>query len=69
LNVLKQGDSFWNDKYNGYDLSYLAIRFLYENLKNEEFKSLISDLPKIKEYGNNLVSKMFDYYDEKFKNV
>ena len=65
LNELKHGDSFCNDKYNGYDLSYLSIRYLNEVLNLEEFRKLMSDFSGIKEYGKDVINKMFAYYDEK----
>ena len=65
LNDLEHGDSFCNGEYNGYDLSYLSIRYLNETLKQEKFIKLMSDFSLIKEFGNNIVSMMFDYYDKK----
>ena len=65
LNNLKHGDSFYNNKYNGYDLSYLSIKFLNDTLNQEEFIKLMSDFSNIKKYGDNIVSKMFSYYDQK----
>ena len=65
LNNLKHGSSFCNDEYNGYDLSYLSVRYLNEILNSEDFKKLMSDFSTIKEYGNNLIYRMFDYYDLK----
>lgn len=62
LNSLSHGNSFINDKYNGYLLSYVAIHYLYDTLSNEEFKSLLSDFDKIKLYGQNIVDKAFSYY-------
>ena len=67
LNNLKHGSSFCNDEYNGYDLSYLSVRYLNEILNSEDFKKLMSDFSTIKEYGNNLIYRMFDYYDLKFE--
>ena len=67
LNNLEHGNSFCNGEYNGYDLSYLSIRYLNEILNPEDFKKLMSNFSSIKEYGDNLVYKMFDYYDLKFK--
>ena len=63
LNDIKHGDSFINDYYNGYDLSYLSVRYLSEILDKDEFKNLMSDFSKIKEYGKNIISVMFDYFD------
>lgn len=67
MNNLKHGDSFINDNYNGYDLSYLSIRYLSEMLSPEQFKNLMSDFSTINEYGNDIIQKMFGYYDEKIE--
>jgi len=65
LNNLEHGELFCNNEYNGYDLSYLSIRYLNEILTTEEFRNLMSDFSTIKEYGNNIINRMFDYYDNK----
>ena len=67
LNDLEHGNSFYNSEYNAYDLSYLSIRYLNEVLNLEEFEKLMYDFLNIKKYGDNLVYKMFDYYDSKFE--
>lgn len=69
MNNLEHGNSFINDNYNGYDLSYLSIRYLSEILSTEQFKNLMSDFSSINEFGNNIIQKMFDYYNEKFKTI
>jgi hypothetical protein len=65
LTGLHHGKEFINENYNGYDLSYLSIRYLHETLSPEEFKALYSDFDKIKTLGVDIVEKMFKYYDEK----
>lgn len=65
LNSLKHGESFYNSKYNCYDLSYLSIRYLNEILSPEEFRKLMFNFSLIKEYGNNIVDLMFNYFNEK----
>ena len=65
LNDLKHGDSFYNDKYNGYDLSYLSVKYLNDILNPEKFVKLMPDFSKIKKYGEDIVTKMFSYYDQK----
>lgn len=65
LNELKHGNIFYNDDYNGYDLSYLAIRYLNEILTEKEFKNLLGNFDKIKKYGENILNDMFTFYDEK----
>lgn len=65
LNELEHGNIFYNDDYNGYDLSYLAIRYLSEILTEKEFKNLLGNFDKIKKYGENILNDMFTFYDEK----
>ena len=64
LNDLIHGNSFVNKDYNGYDLSYLAVRYLSEVLSLEQFKMLMSDFSKISQFGNDIIQKRFSYYDE-----
>jgi len=66
LNKLIHGESFINDEYNAYDLSYLSIRYLSETLPKDEFNDLMSNYHKIKKYGEDIVEKMFKYYDKLF---
>ena len=69
LNDIKHGNLFYNENYNGYDLSYLSIRYLYEIIGENEFKKLMHDFEKIKEIGNNIIYDMFSYYDEKINTI
>ncbi len=68
LNEIEHGTSFCNNNYNGYDLSYLCIRYLREIMTNEEFQDLMSNFSKIKEYGINIIENMFKYYDSIINN-
>ena len=65
LNTLNHGDTFVNKDYDGYDLCYLSVRYLSEVLSDEEFKSLLSDFHQISQLGEDILQKMFHYYDEK----
>ena len=67
LNELEHGNAFCNDNYNGYDLSYLSIKYLAETLDEKEFTNLMSDFNQIKEKGKNIVNEMFEYYNSKYK--
>ena len=67
INSLEHGTSFVNENYNGYDLSYLSIRYLSEILSSEQFKNLKSDFSMINKFGNDIIQKMFSYYDEKLQ--
>ena len=68
MNSLDHGKSFINEDYNGYDLSYLCIKYLSEILSDIQFKNLMSDFSKISQLGDDIIHKMFSYYDEKFEN-
>ena len=67
MNNLKHGTSFVNEDYNGYDLSYLSIKYLSEILTAEQFKNLMSDFKMIRQLGADIIQKMFSYYDEKLE--
>lgn len=69
INSLEHGDSFVNEDYNGYDLSYLCIKYLSEVLSTDQFKDLMSDFSKITQFGYDVIQKMFSYYDEKLENT
>ena len=65
---VKEYENFFEvEKYNGYNLSSLAVRYLYEIMDSNTFKKLISDTNKILEIGKTVVKKAFCYYEEKFK--
>ena len=68
INELKHGNSFCNDNYNAYSLSYLAIKYLYETISFADFKALMSDFDRIKEIGETVLYEMFEYYDIKYEN-
>lgn len=59
--------NFKTKEYNGYDLSYLSVRYLKENLTNEEFKALLCNKELIERCGKNIVDKSFDYFNNKIK--
>lgn len=65
LNELDHGNKFKNENYDAYDLSYLCIKYLNETLTENEFKNLVSNFEKIKEYEEKIITDMFNYYDNK----
>ena len=65
LNELWHGNSFYNENYDGYQLSYLSIRYLYEALSEKEFYSLLFDIEKVKEIGCDIAEKAIKYFDNK----
>lgn len=68
LNELKHGTSFENEKYSGYNLSLLSVKYLYDTLGHEEFKELMHDNDRIIEYGETVVQDAIDYYQNKIDN-
>ena len=59
LNGLSHGNSFKNEDYNGYDLSYIAVKYIYNKIGKKEFKKLLHDVDKIREYGNSILNEIF----------
>lgn len=51
LNKLNHSDRSFG-KRNGYNLSYIAIRYLYETYNHEEFINIIKSKEKLLEIGN-----------------
>lgn len=66
LGNLIHGKMFFNENYNVYNLSYIAIRYLKEILNPNDFKNLMYNPEKIKEYGKRIVIKSFNYFDKKY---
>ena len=57
LNELNHNDrSFGNN--NGYNLSYIAIRHLYETHSHEEFINIIKNKEKLLELGSKIIDQM-----------
>lgn len=66
MNELEHGHTFKNADYDGYQLSYLIVRYLKDTLSKDEFRSLLGDFDRIREYGEKGVEEMFDYFSKKF---
>lgn len=66
LNELNHDDrSFGNN--NGYNLSYIAIRYLYETNSHEEFIEIIRNPEKLLHYGKSILQTIKESYDSKQK--
>lgn len=64
LNELKHGNAFETEDYSGYNLSFIAVKYLYETLAEEEFKLLMHDIDKVKGYGQDLINDAINYYSK-----
>lgn len=65
MNTLTHGNLFVNKEYNGYDLSYLAVRYLLETKSKEEIHEIISDSNKVIQIGENILPQALSYYTNK----
>lgn len=65
LNELRHGAKFENDRYSGYKLSFLAVKYLFDTLDFEEFKNLIHDTDKIESYGSDIIKDAINWYRKK----
>ena len=54
LNKLNHNDRSFGNR-NGYNLSYIAIRYLYETYNHEEFINIIKSKEKLLEIGNTIL--------------
>ena len=62
LNNLTHGAGFKTDDYNGYDLSLLAVKNLYERLGTVGFKRVFVDSNRIYDYGLDVLKQAFLFY-------
>ena len=69
INDLNHGGSFVNDNYNGYDLSYLVVRYLIETNSQRDFYFIMKDKDLIKSIGNNALESAMKYYKNKYFNT
>ncbi len=64
INDLNHGKSFVNENYNGYDLSYLVVRYLIENNSQEDFYLIMKSKNKIRNIGENILETAIGYYHD-----
>lgn len=55
------------NKYNGYDISYVLIRYLIETLPPSEFQSIIRSKKLIEQQEKEIMSNAISYYINKFR--
>ena len=61
LNLLNHDDrSFGNN--NGYKLSYIAIRYLFDTNEKNDFLNIIKDEKLLTGVGNNVLRDAWNYY-------
>lgn len=65
LNTLEHESNFSNDYYNGYELSYVVVRYLLEIKSVEEIRKIIKDYEYSTTIGQTILSEAIAYYKEK----
>ena len=66
LNELRHSDKSFGNK-NGYNLSYIAIRYLYETNNQQTFINIIKDYDLLIKTGEVIIDEVKDYFNEKYK--
>ena len=63
LNTLSHGSKFETDDYSGYKLSFIAVKYIYDQIGIQKFRELLHDVNKIREYGNNVLFEIIGKYN------
>lgn len=50
------------NKFNGYDIAYLTVKYLMDTQTENEFNKLIRDNIKVKEIGKNIWKEVIKYF-------
>lgn len=50
------------NKFNGYDISYLTVKYLIDTQSENEFNKLIRNNIKVKEIGKNIWKEVIKYF-------
>jgi len=67
MNSLRHGTSFYNESYNGYDLSYLCACYLFEVYDSRKVYEILSNYDLSIEIGSDVLDKMIIYYKNKYE--
>lgn len=67
MNQLSHGEMFVNEEYNGYELSYLAVRYLLETKSKDEIHEMIKNSYKALEIGNEILPCALNYFKTKLE--
>lgn len=66
VSELVHGDTYCTDEYNGYNLCYLAVRYLKDTLNDDELYETLHNVDKQNLIGDTVLVEAFEYYEEKF---
>lgn len=62
INDLSHGDIFITSEYNGYDLSYFAVRYLLDTLNSKQIIEIIKDKDKAIKLGKTIIIDAINFY-------
>lgn len=67
MNQLSHKEMFVNEEYNGYDLSYISVRYLLETKSKDEIHEIIKNSHKALEIGNEILPCALNYFKNKLE--
>lgn len=62
MNDLVHGENFVNENYNGYDLSYLVVKYILETMSHNDILVIIKDSNKAKLLGHSVLKDAIKHY-------
>lgn len=69
LNKISHSNNFVCKDYNGYALSFLAVKYLFDTMGLDEFRLLMKDERRIKEVGKSVINEMIKFYKDKYNKI
>ena len=57
-----EGENFVTENYNGYDLSYICVKYLLEVYTKEQFNKLIRDRKEINKIENTILDDAIKFF-------
>lgn len=67
LNTFNHYQNFITEDYNGYNLSYLCVKYLFETQNIEKIQEIVFNPDKSIEIGNTILTETLEYYKNKFE--
>lgn len=67
MNKLKHGKEFVTDKYNGYALSHICVRYMIDTMSHKDILDYAKSAQKLLEVGENVLEKAKDFYNSQLE--
>ena len=62
-------DNFKTEIYNGYDLSYLCVRYLIETMSDNDFQKMLRSYDLSLKTGENILNEAINYFQNKQEKI